>query len=158
MERAGQGAAFGQFGTTKLAVFTVVNAVGCIMDRYGAVVLGNREPESGVRLNVHDSLRRMSEQKIKSPLPGQKEESAANTTLTLVVTNREMTQTQLQRLAVETHSAMAGAIQPFHTTRDGDTLFAVTTGENRTCDPEIDELCLHASETAWNAVLSCIDV
>src|ERR1700756_5080110 len=36
-----------------------------------------------------------------------------------------------QRLAIETHASMARAIQPFHTSRDGDTLFAVTTA---TCD------------------------
>jgi 6-aminohexanoate-oligomer endohydrolase len=153
MERAGQGAACAQFGITKIAVFTVVNAVGCVVDRSGTVVLGNRDPESGTRLRLDESLRRMREDGATPAL--NTEESDGNTTLTLVVTNREMTQTQLQRLAVETHAGMARAIQPFHTSRDGDTLFAVTTGEHQATDPRIDELCLLAAEIAWTAVLNC---
>src|SRR5262249_38955628 len=45
-ERSGQGGAFRQVGPTKIAVFTVVNAVGAIIDRKGRVVRGNRDPES----------------------------------------------------------------------------------------------------------------
>ena len=154
MERAGQGAAFAQFGATKLGVFTVVNAVGCVVDRSGSVVLGNRDSRSGIRLRPEKVLQMLGESAQSNPA-GEKDKSAANTTLTLVITNREMTQDQLQRLAVETHTSMARAIQPFQTFRDGDILFAVTTGDDPTCDPEIAELRLHASELAWDAVLSC---
>lgn len=161
MERAGQGAAFGQFGTTKIAVFTVVNAIGCITDRSGAVVLGNRDPRSGVRVAPDDALRMIRENaNSNSTDPAdsteQNEGLGGNTTLTLVVTNRDMTHDQLQRLAIETHTSIARAIRPFQTSRDGDTLFAATTAEDRTCDPELAELSLHASELAWNAVLSCV--
>src|SRR5262249_60566782 len=48
-EQAGQGAAFRQVGETRIAVFTVVNAVGAIVDRAGEVVLGHYERESGLR-------------------------------------------------------------------------------------------------------------
>jgi 6-aminohexanoate-oligomer endohydrolase len=152
MERAGQGAAFGQFGATKI---TVVNAVGCITDRSGAVVLGNRDPRSGVRVPADDALRRIRE-KADSDSTRRNEGLGGNTTLTLVVTNRDMTHDQLQRLAIETHTSMARAIRPFQTSRDGDTLFAATTAEDRTYGPELAELCLHASELAWTAVLSCV--
>ena len=155
MERAGQGAAFAQFGATKVGVFTVVNAVGCVMDRSGGVLLGNRDPHSGIRLSPDNVLRKLSKSKMSSS-SGPWHQSETNTTLTLVITNREMSQDQLHRLAVETHASMARAIQPFQTVRDGDTLFAVTTGDDRTCDPELAELRLYAAELAWNAVLSCI--
>src|SRR5207253_7041890 len=46
-ESAGQGAAFRQIGETRIAVFTVVNAVGAIVDREGAVVRGHRDPATG---------------------------------------------------------------------------------------------------------------
>jgi len=154
MERAGQGAAFGQFRSTKIAVFTVVNAIGCIMDRAGGVVLGNRDAASGIRLTPAESLERMSEERIDGDTSEQAE-MASNTTLTLVVTNREMSQVQLQRLAIETHTSMARGIQPFHTSRDGDTLFAVSTGEERASDADITELCLSASDLAWTAILNC---
>jgi 6-aminohexanoate-oligomer endohydrolase len=155
MERAGQGAAFGQFGNTKIAVFTVVNAIGCLRNRSGTVILGNRDPVSGIRLSADDALRVLRE-KTNPGSSVQKEALTGNTTLTLVVINRETTHNQLQRLAIETHTSMARAIQPFHTSRDGDTPFAVTTGEDCTYDPEFDEVCLYASELAWSAVLSCV--
>jgi hypothetical protein len=46
------------------------------------------------------------------------------------------------------------AIQPFHTSRDGDTLFAVTTANCDANDPHLADLTLYASELAWDAVLS----
>ena len=155
MERAGQGGAFGQFGSTKIAVFTVVNAIGCLVDRAGTVVLGNRDPATGLRRPAAE-LRKWDESR-NGTVPAHSGELTGNTTLTLVITNREMNETQLQRLAVQTHVSMARAIQPFHASRDGDTLFAVTTREDHSSDPSLDDLCLYASEIAWDAVLSCAD-
>ena len=48
-EPAGQGGAYRQVGSTKVAVFTVVNAIGAIFDRDGAVVRGHYDRGSGVR-------------------------------------------------------------------------------------------------------------
>lgn len=153
MERSGQGAAFRAFGPTKLAVFTVVNARGVIVDRAGKVVLGNRDPQSGLRRSVATELRngRLTNGPVQTY--GGLTDS---TTLTLVVTNRELTQPQLQRLAIEAHSSMARAIQPFHTSRDGDTLFAVSTADCATNDPDLADLSVYAAELAWDAVLSCV--
>src|SRR5205814_7945844 len=44
-EPSGQGGAFRQIGSTKVGVFTVVNAVGVIVDRQGQVIRGNRDPQ-----------------------------------------------------------------------------------------------------------------
>jgi L-aminopeptidase/D-esterase-like protein len=65
-------------------------------------------------------------------------------------------QSQLQRLAIETHSSMARAIQPFHTSRDGDTLFAVTTADCEATEPSLADLSVYASELAWDAVLNSV--
>ncbi|HEX5505845.1 MAG TPA: P1 family peptidase, partial [Thermomicrobiales bacterium] len=48
-ESAGQGGAFRQVGPIKLAVFTVVNAVGAIVDRHGRVVRGHLDAATGSR-------------------------------------------------------------------------------------------------------------
>jgi 6-aminohexanoate-oligomer endohydrolase len=45
-EPAGQGAAFRQVGETRLAVFTVVNAIGAIVDRDGNVVRGHYDAKT----------------------------------------------------------------------------------------------------------------
>ena len=48
-EHAGQGGAFREVKGVKVAVFTVVNAVGAIVDRQGRVVRGSLDPRTGER-------------------------------------------------------------------------------------------------------------
>jgi L-aminopeptidase/D-esterase-like protein len=48
-EATGQGGAFLEVGTTKLAVFTAVNAAGAIVNRQGEVVRGDFDPKTGRR-------------------------------------------------------------------------------------------------------------
>jgi L-aminopeptidase/D-esterase-like protein len=148
-ESAGQGAAFFQAGPTKVLVFTVVNAMGAIIDRNGNVVRGHYDPGTGQRHRaaLYASLDQLAEF-LGEPSPG-------NTTLTLVVTNQKLG--RLQQLARHVHSSMARGIYPFHTTSDGDILFAATTNEVE--NPKISEYLLShiASELAWDAVLSSFD-
>lgn len=152
MEQSGQGAAFDRIGPTRIAVFTVVNARGVIVDRQGQVILGNRDPLSGLRISVPTAL--------GSGGQAEPDGSAScltdSTTLTLVVTNRVLDQAELRRLAIETHSSMARAIQPFHTSRDGDTLFAATTAECDAHEPPLADVSVRASELAWDAVLTSV--
>ncbi len=152
MESAGQGAGFRQLGRVKVAVFTVVNAVGAIMDRTGRVVRGNRATESGLRTSfAADLLDGAAEAKRR--LETAPVSSGENTTLTLLVVNRRLRHLELERLAIQTHTSMARAIQPFHTEHDGDVLFAVSTGEVEDGELTLQDLALHASEVAWDAVL-----
>src|SRR5918992_1438802 len=55
-EFAGQGGAFRQIGPTKVAVFTVVNAFGAIVDREGNVVRGHYDAERDVRTPLVEGL------------------------------------------------------------------------------------------------------
>jgi L-aminopeptidase/D-esterase-like protein len=153
MERSGQGAASCELGATRLAVFTVVNARGVIVDRAGQVILGNRDPHTGSRCSVAMALTSGKQSEKTEP---QSRCLTESTTLTLVATNRVLDQTQLHRLAIETHSSMARAVQPLHTSRDGDTLFAVTTADCHADEPILADLSVYASELAWDAVLSSI--
>src|SRR5581483_3248463 len=70
-ESAGQGSAFAQSGGAKVAVFTVVNALGVLLDRQGRVVRGNRDPVSGERL-------------LPAGAPDGAQAPSGNTTLTMV--------------------------------------------------------------------------
>ena len=152
-ESAGQGGAFAQVGPTKVAVFSVVNALGAIVDRRGRVVRGS--------VDVATGQRRLPTELVWGPdgptgargaPPGP---TPGNTTLTLVVTNQRLDRCTLQQVGRQVHSSMARAIQPFHGLDDGDVLFAVTTAE--TDDPALppSSLGMLASELAWDAVLAC---
>jgi L-aminopeptidase/D-esterase-like protein len=145
-ELAGQGGSFHQSGPTKVCVFTVVNALGAIVDRQGKVVRGHLDPATGSRLPMPDLRERG-----RPEGPGTQ---GGNTTLTVVVTNQIMTPHQLRQLAREVHTSMARAIDPFHTLTDGDVLYAVTTGAVK--NPKLNpyQLAAIASECAWDAVLN----
>lgn len=56
-------------------------------------------------------------------------EPAKNTTIGLVATNVQLTKAQAQKIAQMAHDGMARAMTPAHTMFDGDTIFAVGTGE-----------------------------
>lgn len=77
-----------------------------------------------------------------------------NTTLTLVVTNQQLTPVALRHLGRQVHTAMGRAIYPFHTLQDGDVLYAVTTNEVE--NPAVGGIVLGilASELARDAVLA----
>lgn len=151
-EPSGQGAAFREIGETKLAVFTVVNAVGAIVDREGNVVRGHHDRRAGLRRQLVPGVeeRLAAGTAVRAP-PG-------NTTLTVVATNLSLDQRELRTLGRQVHASMARGIQPFHALEDGDVLFAVSTGDVES-DPLLDTTSLGvvASELAWDAVLSVAD-
>jgi L-aminopeptidase/D-esterase-like protein len=159
---SGQGGAYRKIGSTKIAVFTVVNSIGTVVNRMGQVARCNNDPAAGpcgsIVENLANTLKRKTQTKRASAWQNRYAGvTTENTTITLVVTNRKLKFRELQRLAVQVHTSMARAIQPFHTQSDGDTLYAVTTAEVEE-DPAVRavDLGVLASEVAWDAVLSSV--
>ncbi len=149
-EPAGQGGAFRQVGETRISVFTVVNAVGAVLDREGNVVCGHLDRATGVRRGLVSGVEeRLGAGVPVRPLPG-------NTTLTVVATNQRLDQRSLRTLGRQVHASMARAIQPFHALVDGDVLFAVSTNEVESPLLESIGLGVIASEVAWDAVLAAV--
>src|SRR5262249_54047933 len=83
-ESAGQGGAFRRAGPTKIAVSSVVNAIGGILNRQGQVVRGLLDRKTGRRVSiVADLEHRLASPEAPKAGPG-------NTTLTAVITNQKM--------------------------------------------------------------------
>lgn len=146
-ERAGQGGAFRRLGKTKIAVFTVVNAVGALVDRNGCAVRGHLDPKSGERRRAGEVVDVGYRNNVAHAPPG-------NTTLTVVVINQKMEPRELRQLARQVHGSMARAIEPFHTIHDGDVLYAVTTNALSSPHSSYNDVSYYASELAWDAVLT----
>jgi 6-aminohexanoate-oligomer endohydrolase len=149
VEPGGQGGAFRRIGDVRIAVFTVVNAVGAVVDRDGTVVRGYLDEATGSR---HALVPRI-EERLASGAPAVL--PPGNTTLTVVVTNQRLDARLLRTLGRQVHASMARAIQPFHALTDGDVLFAVSTNEVEE-GLESVELGVVASELAWDAVLAAV--
>lgn len=146
-EPGGQGAAFRQMYETKVLVCTVVNAVGGIIDRKGNPIRGHRSPVDGRRRRPLEAIEAGAR---PGPPPRNR-----NTTLTVVITNAAFQGDGLQQFGRMVHTSMARAIDPFHTTTDGDVLFAVATGEVESSFSP-DALSIVAGEVAWDAVLAAV--
>jgi 6-aminohexanoate-oligomer endohydrolase len=137
-------------GPTKIAVFTVLNAVGAIVDRRGKVVRGYLDPATGTRHHLMEDIEQRFADGTGAAPPLQ------NTTLTVLVTNQQLAPNLLTQIARQVHDSMCRGIQPFHTTYDGDVLYAITTDEVQ--NPALDDVALGtvASEVAWDAILSSV--
>lgn len=152
-ETSGQGAAFRQVADTgvRVMVVTVVNALGVIVDRNGDIARGCYNPDRDVRLHPRTVL---------DPTPSRQapptDAPTENTTITAVVTNQRLSALALAQLGRQVHASMARAIQPFHTPRDGDVLFTLST--ETVAAGTVDEFALAeiASDVAWDAVLSSV--
>jgi L-aminopeptidase/D-esterase-like protein len=152
---SGQGASFHQRGELKVAAFVVVNAFGSIIDRDGRLVRCAGQDSSQGMPKVADLLSQIGNRLAPEQAPGVPSRA---TTLSLIMVNRQMTYAALQRLAVQVHTSMARAIQPFSTQDDGDTLFAVSTQElapdkSRLSLLQIDAI---AGEAMWDAILASV--
>lgn len=112
-QRAGQGGAFAHIGKTKIAVFTVVNSVGAVLDEEDPTMLADLNEQAKILL-----------QKEKQPYqPGMR-----NTTLSIVITNEKLAPRHLQQLGRQVQHALSQVIYPYATILDGDVLYTVSTG------------------------------
>ena len=156
---SGQGAAFRQIGELKIAAFVVVNAVGIVTDRQGRVAACYRAPSWPADLRTADVLARYPALR-QGEWPLDPGAGRRNTTISLIVINRKLPWSEMQRLAVQVHTSMARAVQPFATEYDGDVLYAATTGE---VEAPVDgtgfapiDLNIIAGEVMWDAILASV--
>ncbi|RMG89416.1 MAG: peptidase S58 family protein [Chloroflexi bacterium] len=119
MMKGGFGLASAQEGDLVVGAAAVVNAVGDVVNKDGSVLAGAHR--DGVWLVSEDPWRRFPERP-----PAQ---IGTNTTLVVVATNARLSKIEAHRLAQRAHDGMAIAIRPVHTTHDGDTAFALATGQ-----------------------------
>jgi hypothetical protein len=59
--------------------------------------------------------------------------SRANTVIGVVATNAGLTKDEANKVAQMAHDGLARAVRPAHTLFDGDTIFALSTGEKNVC-------------------------
>jgi peptidase S58-like protein/PDZ domain-containing protein len=156
---SGQGGAFRQVGATKIAAFTVVNAAGAVTDRNGQLVACNKAKSWGNLTRTSELLRNLPQSLApdwKAGDPATDAGGTKNTTISLIVTNQKLDPASLQRLAIQVHTSMARAIQPFSTENDGDTLYAASTQEVDNSELSAINLSTIAGETMWDAVLASV--
>jgi L-aminopeptidase/D-esterase-like protein len=150
---SGQGAAFREINGVKIAAFVVVNAFGSIVDRQGDLVSCHPAPNWGGTPKIAELMRNAPASRDPDWRPS---DTDRNTTVSLILTNRKLSYAELERLAIQVHTSMARAIQPFSTSSDGDTLFAATTDQVPESALTALDLDTMAGELMWDAILASV--
>jgi len=148
--KGGLGTASLTLGDVVLGALAVVNAAGDVLDwRTGRIVAGARRPD-GAFADSGDVMRG-----IVLRTPGGPLEDAAlrSTTLAVVATNVELTKTPLTKLAMMANCGASRAIRPYHTTGDGDQLFAVSTAKLQRSDIPLTVLGSLAADLVAEAIV-----
>ncbi|HTW39499.1 MAG TPA: P1 family peptidase [Thermoplasmata archaeon] len=131
--------------TGALGALVAVNAVGAVRDpASGRWVAGARGPRGGI---VPPDSGRLH------PL------RSTSTTLAIVVTEADVDRPTLGRVAAMVHTGLASAIRPFHSSTDGDVVFAAATARRarpreRRPGELADRLGMRAAELAVESVLA----
>ncbi len=106
-----------------VAALVAVNAAGDVVDpRSGRVLAGARVPDGSRPAGTLQAI-------VAGQAGGLPQKSGESTSLGVVATNAALTKAQATKVAQMAHDGLARTIQPVHTPWDGDTLFALATGE-----------------------------
>lgn len=126
-----------------VGAIVAVNALGEIRDpSSGQILAGARNDEGKIRSYLHW----MGERPLSFS-------GGMNTTIGVVAANARLTKGQATKVACMAHDGLARTIYPAHTMVDGDTLFAVATGE---VEASVDLVGAIAAEVLAEAVLAAI--
>jgi L-aminopeptidase/D-esterase-like protein len=124
-----------------VAALVAVNAVGDVLDEQGQILGGLRSADGGF-VGVLNTLRQM-------PRPAVAASEGENTVIGVVATNARLTKVQANKVAQMAHDGLARAVHPTHTMYDGDTLFALATGE---IDADVNLIGAYAAEVTAAAI------
>ncbi|MEZ4865617.1 MAG: P1 family peptidase [Caldilineaceae bacterium] len=122
--KGGLGVARRIVGDKIIAAVVAVNAAGNIVNpATGQIVAGARHPSGKGFVSTPEILARRLGEDVYTW------SARSNTTLGVIITNVALTKVGCTKVAQMAHDGLARAIQPVHTTTDGDIVFALSHGE-----------------------------
>ncbi|MDZ4765166.1 MAG: P1 family peptidase [Chloroflexota bacterium] len=107
-----------------VAALCVVNAVGDIVDDDGTIIAGLRG-DDGQFIGMLNTLRQLPRPIETTTVPP----SGENTVIGVVATNARLSKEHVNKVAQMAQNGIGRAVRPAHTMYDGDTLFALATGQ-----------------------------
>jgi L-aminopeptidase/D-esterase-like protein len=129
-----------------VGALVVVNAVGEVFDSTTGQVVAGPRSKDGAAMDLMEGIRAFGAE----PTPGE------NTTIGVVATNARLNKEQTNRLASVAHNGLARSIRPVHTLADGDTIFALATGQMAVEGRQLMALEAFAARVVERAVLKAV--
>lgn len=144
--KSGIGSYAVQVGELKVGAVVVVNAFGDVFDhKTGQKIAGILKPDGS---GFDNAIERMAES-----IEPMDTKFAANTTLAVVMTNAAFDKAHLCKIAGMAHDGYARAISPVHTTKDGDSIYAVSLGDLMA---DLNLVGTLAAETVSEAIIRAV--
>ena len=134
-------------GGTTVAAVVAVNAIGGIWDYTSGLLVAGPRREDGTFDDPVGIL--------LDGTPPASPTGPVNTTIGVVATDAKLSREEANYLARVSHDGLALCIRPCHTIRDGDTMFAMATGESA-AQVDLTSLGAAAVEATAQAVLRAV--
>lgn len=129
-----------------VAALIAVNAVGDVVDQSGQIIAGMRQPPEGITFAGSLNMMRIMSRMVDTTSNG-------NTVIGAVATNAKLTKEQVNKVAQMAQDGIAQAIRPAHTMFDGDTLFALATGQ---IPANVNSIGAFAAEVVAQAIRNAV--
>jgi len=127
-----------------VGALVVVNAVGMVVDpATGGTVAGGPDTTGSGMVEARAKTREARGTAM----------SGTNTTIGVVATDAAFPPADANTVATMAHDGLARAIRPSHTLRDGDTLFALSTGKRKA---DLNAVGILAAELVTQAILEAV--
>lgn len=145
--KSGMGSYAVQVGDLKIGAIVAVNALGDIFDPHtGAQVAG--------LLNEDRTGFLSSAELMCAKADVVENRFVENTTLGIIITNAYFDKAGMTKIAGMTHNGYARCINPVHTSADGDTIYAMSTGQ---VSADLDVVGTLAADVMSEAILCAIN-
>lgn len=149
--KGGLGSASVRLGEVVIAALAVVNAAGDVLDwRSGRIVAGARRADGSFADSVEFMRGIVTGASGDAPV---NDPALGSTTLAVVATNVTLEKTPLTKIAMMANCGAARAVRPYHTTGDGDSLFAVSTGRLQRPNLQLTVLGALAADVVAEAIV-----
>ena len=126
--KSGIGTASIRVGEFVIGAIVAVNATGDVVEWPGGRILaGSRRPDGKGFVSLSENVRRKMAERVSSQNTRSIRPTMARTTIGVVATNWNFSKSDLTRLTEVANTGAAKVINPYHTTEDGDVLYAVST-------------------------------
>ncbi|MEO8611232.1 MAG: P1 family peptidase [Chloroflexota bacterium] len=129
-----------------VAALMVVNAVGDVVAEDGQIIAGLRQPDGSGFMDMMNSMKVMARM-VDTP------SNTSNTVIGVVATNARLTKEETNKVAQMAHDGLARAVRPAHTMFDGDTIFALSTGQ---IPANVNAIGAYAAEVVAQAIRKAV--
>lgn len=126
--KSGIGTASVRVGEFVIGAIVAVNATGDVVEwPSGRILAGSRRPDGNGFIRLHDHVRQSLAARLNAQNTRNVRPSMTHTTIGVIATNLDFNKGDLTKLAEIANTGAAKVINPYHTTEDGDVLYAVST-------------------------------